>query len=99
MPKVLAKAKGKMQMQGPYRSKKSLYRLMNLEGIFLILQFIGFLTLAAITGIEWLLDGQYLKFTLIFGGSAISIFLMRLTRSPIFIVTTFAISLAGALWH
>ena len=86
-------------MQGPYKSTKWLDRLMNLEGIFPILQFIVLLVLAAITGIEWILAGQYLKFSLIFGGSAVSIFLVWLTRSPLFIITTCAIALAGALWH
>ncbi len=72
---------------------------MNLEGIFLILQLIIFLVLAAITGLEWVLAGQYLKFSLIFGGSAISIFLVWLTRSPLFMVTTCAIALTGILWR
>lgn len=58
-----------------------------------------FLVLAAITGLEWVLAGQYLKFSLIFGGSALSIFLVWLTRSPLFMVTTCAIALAGVLWH
>lgn len=88
-----------MKIQGPYKSTKWLARLMNLEGIFLILQIIGFLALAGITGFEWISTGQYLKFFLIFGGSAISIFLVWVTRSPLFMITTCAIALAGALWH
>ncbi len=83
-------------MQGPYKNQKWLIRLGNLEGIFQILQLVCFLLAAAFTGFEWISNGQILKFVLIFGGCALTIFLGWMSRLPLFFVAAAAIALTGA---
>jgi len=69
-------------LEGPYRTNRWQERWSNVEGVLVVLQILAYLVVAALTGYDWFLSGQYVRLLSIFGSAAVVLALAIATRLP-----------------
>jgi hypothetical protein len=82
-------------IEGPYHNNSWRDRLARWDGVLGFVQTIIVLAGAATLGAHWILEGQYLRFALVFGAGAVLVFAFFRTRAPLFVVLLVVLA-AGA---